>query len=289
MSLKHRLLPTARRLRPLVSLPNEYRARSALYRAVPVTSAARHGSVFHCCTWKTGSQWVRLVTTDPRIYRHTGLRIDLLGERDGTVFRHRGGAARPNRLATPLYGTPAQFDDLRLPGEQYRCFFVIRDPRDLLVSWYFSNRYRHPGNPAVMRRRRRLAELSEQDGLLDQLGNDFGVVLDMLGQWASRADTDENVQLVRYEDLAGPDGDQHWAELFGFCGMAVPETTRRRVLGTYSFEKLSGGRRPSEEDSGAKYRKGTSGDWVQHFTPAVQAEFEDRCPDLVARLGYDQP
>lgn len=288
MSLKARVLPAARQLRPLIPLPREYAARDVLYRAIPVKERARAGSVFHCCTWKTASQWVRLVLSDPRIYRNSGLRVDLLGECDGAAFRHGRRPARPGRLATPLYGTPAQFDQLRLPDEAYRCFFVVRDPRDLLVSWYFSNLVSHDPNPAIARRRAELEALSEEAGLISQLEGDFQVVPATLAAWIDRADRDPQVRLVHYEDLVGGDADRHWAELFEFCGMAIPDRTRAAVLRTYSFERMTGGRRQGDEDRGAKYRRGAAGDWGGHFTPALTAEFDRRHRTLVERLGYER-
>ena len=287
VGLKQRILPAARKLRPLVPLNREYAARSILYRCIPVKERAQLGSVFHCCTWKTASQWVRLVLTDPRIYRYGGLTVDLLGEYDGEVFRHLDRPLTGPRLATPLYGTPDQFDAVRRPDERYRAFFVLRDPRDLLVSWYFSNLYSHPTNPIVAERRAQLATMDTEAGLRHQLETELASVFDMLCAWAERSETDDHIRLVHYEDLTGPDTDHHWTELFDHCGMPVPDQIRRDVLATYAFRNLTGGRPAASEDVQAKYRKGTAGDWRAHFTPELEATFETRFPGLVTRLGYE--
>ena len=67
--------------------------------------------------------------------------------------------------------------------------------------------------------------------------------------------------------------------------MTMSDADRGALLARYSFEALSG-RKPGQEDTGSKLRKGVAGDWRNHFTPAVQEAFDDETTDLVARLGY---
>ena len=184
------------------------------------------------------------------------------------------------------YGTPDQFDELRRPDEAYRAFFVMRDPRDLLVSWYFSNRHSHRATPTILERRRQLAEMTVTEGLANQLHTEFTLIGDTLTAWATRAEADPAVRLVRYEDLTGPDADDHWATLFDHCQIPIPTPVRRGVLATYAFKNLSGGREQSQEDTAAKYRKGTVGDWRNHFTRELDSQFEAVLPGLVERLGY---
>ena len=66
-----------------------------------------------------------------------------------------------------------------------------------------------------------------------------------------------------------------------------PMPTVNALLARYSFQVLSG-RRPGQEDTGSKLRKGVAGDWRNHFTPAVEAAFAGTTGDLVRRLGYAQ-
>jgi hypothetical protein len=46
------------------------------------------------------------------------------------------------------------------------------------------------------------------------------------------------------------------------------------------------GRSNGGEDVKSHFRKGAAGDWVNHFTPALQAAFEARYGWLGPRLGY---
>jgi hypothetical protein len=63
-----------------------------------------------------------------------------------------------------------------------------------------------------------------------------------------------------------------------------------RLLGIvweHDFEHLSGGRQPGEEDPRSHYRKGTPGDWRNHFTAEHVAVFKARYPKLLSQLGYE--
>lgn len=65
-----------------------------------------------------------------------------------------------------------------------------------------------------------------------------------------------------------------------------------RVLGIAHenrFEKMASGRKPGEENVNSHFRKGTPGDWKDHFTPKVREKFKQQYADLVAKLGYDSP
>ncbi|MHC5002825.1 MAG: sulfotransferase family protein [Planctomycetota bacterium] len=90
---------------------------------------------------------------------------------------------------------------------------------------------------------------------------------------------------VRYEELQ-----RHPVEtvrrMLGFLGVAADELALSRCLAAGSFVRLSGGRRPGEEDPGSFFRRGVIGDWVEHFDDACCAAFEEAAGDLLRELGY---
>jgi hypothetical protein len=53
------------------------------------------------------------------------------------------------------------------------------------------------------------------------------------------------------------------------------------------FSKLAGGRKSGEENVKSHYRKGTSGDWKNHFTESHKAYFKQHYNDLLITLGYE--
>jgi hypothetical protein len=249
-------------------------------------------NIYHCCVHKTGSQWIRKVFADPEIYRVTGLRTYAYGPRldDGDRNRSYSDVSfdRPfpaRRIVSPLYIPYESFVELPKP-EPWRAFFVLRDPRDVVVSWYFSSKSSHPTNSSrgLQRTREQLATLDEERGMIDSIHRlgAYGL-FGALRSWAA-ADAPQ-VMLVRYEDLIGEDGGDWWERLLDHCRVPLSGAERDRLLSRYSFQALSG-RQPGHEDTASKLRKGVAGDWRNHFTPAVRSAFDDETSDLVVRLGY---
>ena len=128
-------------------------------------------NIYHCCVHKTGSQWVRKVLADPAVYRETGLRTYAYGPRLDDGDRSRATAtsrstdrSRPPHRLAPVHALR------RLHGAEqagpWRAFFVMRDPRDVVVSWYFSSISSHPTNSSrgLPRTRAHLATSTRKRG-----------------------------------------------------------------------------------------------------------------------------
>ena len=90
---------------------------------------------------------------------------------------------------------------------------------------------------------------------------------------------------VRYEDLA-TDPEGTLTKLFRFLGVSSGEAVLARCRSEAGFAKLSGGRSPGQEDRGSFFRKGVPGDWRNHLTPVMEAEFRKQAGDWLDRLGY---
>ncbi len=187
------------------------------------------------------------------------------------------------RIVPDLYCRYDHFLQINKP-EPYSVFFVKRDPRDVLISWFFSNRYSHRPMVTVNNRRQALVGLSEHDGIIATI-DEFDEIVGMLRSWQAAADA-PGVRIVRYEDLTGVDSLRVWSKILTHCDIPVPEDVLRRVLDTYSFSKISGGRAPGEEDKTHKYRKGIPGDWKNHFDEEISERFHERFGDLPRELGY---
>jgi hypothetical protein len=276
-------------------VPNRVKAAFAENR-VRLTRVARRTelrNVYHCCVHKTGSQWVRKVLADPAVYRVTGLRTyayapRLPGGRESRSYPERR-FDRPfpaNTIVSPLYIPYANFAEFPKP-EPWRAVFVGRDPRDVVVSWYFSSARSHPtrDNPGLQRARGELAALDVEEGLIFTINRlDTHGLFAALRSWAN-VDA-PGILTIRYEDLVGPAAESAWGRLFDHCDVRLVDAERRALLAKYSFEALSG-RSQGEEDQGSKLRKGVAGDWRNYFTPSVESAFADITGDLLERLGYD--
>ena len=250
-------------------------------------------NVYHCCTHKSASQWVRALLSDVSTLRHSGLdhfhyQTEWREGRDPRPVDERFfSEAFPERtIASPLYLHYRCFKDLPKP-DRYRAFFVLRDPRDVVVSFYFSMKHSHPLNPGVECRRAELQKRSKTDGLcflIEQMA-DYGF-FQAQRSWVGAEDPD--VRVFRYEDLTGPNQFEEVRRLFRFCTIPMPDPALRRLLHRHAFERKSGGREKGQEDIEAHQRKGVAGDWKNHFTERVAGKFAEETGDLVDSLGYEE-
>jgi hypothetical protein len=90
---------------------------------------------------------------------------------------------------------------------------------------------------------------------------------------------------VRYEDLTS-DTERVLAGLFEFLGVARDESVIAHCRSEASFTKLSGGRHPGQENRRSFFRKGVAGDWRNHFSSELDAEFRKHSGGWLDRLGY---
>jgi hypothetical protein len=167
-------------------------------------------------------------------------------------------------------------------------FHVVRDPRDLIVSAYFSHRYSHPdeGWPRLRRYRRFLQTLPEEEGILREMEFSAPVMADML-VWDEHP---RGIRLVRFEDLVASPA-ARFCEILENLGIVpdrISEWTVREIVTRHAFERLSGGRKKGQEDPRHHFRKGTPGDWRNHFTARHVEYFRSLYNALLLRLGYER-
>jgi hypothetical protein len=235
---------------------------------------------------------VRAILSDPRTYRYSGLTFydcerQFPGRYDPRkITQRRFRKPFPtSAIITPIYIDYEGFASIPKP-ERYKAFFVMRDPRDVLISWYFSIKCSHGLLGEIERIRGDLASLSEADGLLYSIDflADYGLFAAQRS-WASASARDPNVLLVRHEDLTAPTNLPSVAQMFDHCDIRMPQTVLEELLDAYSFEKLSG-RKPGQEDPSAHYRKGVPGDWRNHFNDRIQLRFSELTGDLLYLWNY---
>ncbi|MEM9657960.1 MAG: hypothetical protein AAF961_06315 [Planctomycetota bacterium] len=151
--------------RKVITIKREQQLRSLAAGLMPVRHRSTTDNVYHCCVWKTASQWVRNVFSSSSVYRYSGLLPydyeNQQGENDRPLQDRTFDQPAPRRrIVSPLYADHRHFDAMPKP-DSYRAFFVCRDPRDLVVSHYFSSRYSHASSAGVEQERAQLSALSE--------------------------------------------------------------------------------------------------------------------------------
>lgn len=268
-------------------IPNSVR------RAFEVRYASSASNIFHCCVQKTASQWVRAILQNKRTYKYSGLKVFNYEERLPDRVDPRSLTARTfdqpfpaGTIVSPIYIDQKGLKGIPKQGA-FRAFFVMRDPRDIVVSRYYSFKISHPEIGNISTVRQDLNAMSEEDGLaytIDQLVKRG--LFEALRSWAEVSPSDKNLLAVRYEDLTGAEQFQAWQRLFSHCDIRMPDRVVRELLERNSFSALTEGRAQGAEDVNSHLRKGVHGDWKNHFTSAIERKFRETTGSLIEELGY---
>ena len=206
----------------------------------------------------------------------------------------------------------------------FRGFHIIRDPRDIIVSSYFSHLKTHPTT--------NWPELAEHQASLKALPFDEGLIADMkfcaklptagfavrpfqcLRDW----DYDNpSILELRYEEIFQCPYET-FLEVFRFLEVldpaelgfkslvnhitrivrsrlplvgqrtapSIPTWNLLTALYENRFTKMAGGRSRGDENKDSHYRKGVAGDWKNYFNEAHKDFFKRQFGDLVVQLGY---
>ncbi len=173
--------------------------------------------------------------------------------------------------------------DVMLAGRSFRGFHVIRDPRDVLVSAYFSHLHSHRLDPWLRAHRPALARLGQEDGMLLELETITGKVLQNMQAWAY---DDPRIYETRFEVLTlRPDPE--FRKIFRFLGVPCGKDDLHQVVSRKSFQSLSQGRAKGQENIYHHYRKGIVGDWKNYFTERIKHAFKQHYGQLLIDLGYE--
>lgn len=269
-------------LRPIISGDVEYHVRRRAYRFLPVSeSGYEKKRVVHACVWKTASQWVRLVLSDPRIYCRTGHFPFVSAQVQRSTSALANYRATPNSFLLAAYGSVEDIERL-MGAESYIAFFVVRDPRLMLVSWYYSTRFTHLPTIGVNAHRTAMAGMDESEAFeycANAFIEEFGPILD---SWAKVTDTH---RIVHFEDLTGSNKTKVWSELLGNLGFNIPSGTLSKVLSTYSMEKLAkGGHNGAQSD---KYASRGKRDWPDFLSIGQNERIRGRLQGWVHSFSYE--
>jgi len=159
-----------------------------------------------------------------------------------------------------------------------RVIYVVRDGRDVYVSYYFY-RLKHlpPGTTFKEFLKRR-----------DHFPCLWG---EHVSSWLFRKPSRQQILVVRYEDLACNCFEQ-LRRMADFIGLEAQEDQLRRAVEAASFENM----RRLEFERGRPYRndspdvfvrKGQPGNWKEFFGPEEKAIFKPREGHVLIKLGYE--
>lgn len=204
-------------------------------------------------------------------------------------------------------------------------FHIIRDPRDIVVSAYFSHLNSHLTQnwPELLGHRAKLQTLSKDEGLLLEIEfrrDEFRQIHD----WNYQQPT---VLELKMEDVITNPYDAVVGAMLFIDAASESVPFKKRLLGEirrnirqgntrtlfqlpfvplpkrvlsqmpvefllkYVYENrfsvMAAGRERGTEDVGSHYRKGKAGDWRQHFKPQHIDYFKKHFNDVLLKTGYE--
>lgn len=261
-------------------------------KRLPELAAADLVLVSHA---KSGRTW--LVALLSHVLHHThGVPVDELWEGDNF---HGLDPAIPRLFATHERNEPATIRR-RLPAlvRDKRLLLLVRDPRDVIVSWYH-----HHARRSTARTRARIGLPIDMEGVdlaafATAPGYGLASVVEFLDRWTAIACDHPNALILRYEDLRARPLEE-LDRILRFLALPAPREALEAAVAFASFESLrekerSGffrseklqARDPADPAS-FKVRRGRVGG----YRDELPAELVDRFDRLVAerldpRLGY---
>ena len=174
-------------------------------------------------------------------------------------------------------------------------FCLIRDGRDIMVSYYFHSLFVNDVNNS------RLVKLTSRElGFAD--ANDVSENLprfiewvftrryyprytwvEFMKGWIYRQD----VHIIRYEDLLLRCADVLQSSIRHVCGIDIDDSTAEAIAKANSFQSVAK-RNPGSEHRNQFLRKGISGDWKNYFNREAIEIFNYYGGPTLIDAGYEQ-
>jgi len=236
---------------------------------------------------KVGSTWVHKMLNDlgvfrkwpvPAKYRSNKKNHGLIGLQNAGVedyFRNTKGFR--------LYKSHSEPPDW-LIADKVKFITVLRDPRDVVISniFYLEN---------LGKRSPQLGGWTELSNLplKERIGlylNKAVYDLELLEKWSEY----DHVTKVFYEKLLDST-EACMQQAFEGLELVVSDSECSRIVAHNTFNRLSRGRSPGQENSHSFFRKGVAGDWKNYFgkeeIDLFKTEKNGRWNQLLVRLGYE--
>jgi hypothetical protein len=242
---------------------------------------------------KAGSTWLLKIFRE--VCYEAGMVLIMDNDEDYTPAKGTGAYAHWTNKQIAHRQCVWRRKSMRPPVEGVKGFHVVRDPRDMVVSGYYSHKYTHPPGEWLDAHRKKLQMMNEEEGIEEEIrfaSNES--YLTYLSEWPYG----ENKEVIeaKFEDLTNETRQlEEFIVLFYRLGMPTCVLEKiPYILDKYSFERMRqesaaylAHRQVHQNDpSMTHYRKGSKGDWRNHLTPTHKAMLQKCCGSALVRYGY---
>ena len=262
---------------PVVPLAGRKPLRT--YDHTAFNATIRPTDVFLCTYPKSGTTWLGYLIAQA-LKQDPDEQIDLKSMYTrvpdvNLLYTKRGSLEQYSQLPDPrIFLCHATFNE-RLP----RVVYVIRDPRDALVSYWHYQRFLHKGYD------RSLADFIAAD---DHWPCEWD---QHVASWLL-PQRHPNFMLVRYEQLH-QDAARILRDVLKFAGKTCSEESIQAAVASSRFDRMRAteeahGVIGKEGDSDARFvRKGRAGGWRQEMDETALAILEEKFGDVMRRVGHE--
>lgn len=230
-------------------------------------------TIFHITHWKAGSQWIKAFMNNLAPERVISPKV--------TMDHFMNGDIEEGKIYATLYLRKDEFDSVKVPKSHIK-FFIMRDLRDTLISYYFSLRYSHGLNPYIKEVREELNNMSQEDGMIYLLDKTIKPCYKIQTSWL-----DSGIKTFKYEDLILYEH-KYLKELGQFLEFNSSDEEIENAINKSSFKNASKGRKLGDEDIKAHARQGLPGDWKNYFNDRIKDEFKARFSEHLVKVGYEE-
>lgn len=176
----------------------------------------------------------------------------------------------------------AVHENFKIPKHE-KAVHLLRDPRDAMISCYWSWKNNHKNNNAqILAVREVLNGCSLTEGL-EVMINQVMILRQIPNYVPGKF---KNILDIRYEELID-NSFSVFDKMFKFLDLGLTDEKVQFLTDEYSFKRLTG-RFPGNEDRDSHFRKGVAGDWRNYFNPEIKNRFKAKHGEALVLLGYEK-
>lgn len=193
------------------------------------------------------------------------------------IIKHK----KPTEFFNPvgcIYGPLREFYEEIPSMENYKVVLMLRDPRDVLTSLYFSMAYSHGAPEQLKKEMENVRKLALQTTIDDYVLQNSPGFLQTYNEYFQNCLGKSNVLVVKYEDMVN-DFPAWLNQVINFCQIEVSENFLNSLVKEADFQV-------AEENISAHKRQVKPGDHRRKLKVKTIRKLNKKFQQILAELGY---